>query len=99
MSPQTSAEPKTDTRRSASGTNWPFSYTVRRLPISLRSWRAASYQGPQRAAARAWRRFGKGRHPAEQNLGDCFSYPLAEAVSESLPFKGEDLARTDIDAA
>ena len=51
------------------------------------------------AARRAWRRFGKGNHPAGLNLGDCFSYALAEAVREPLLFKGEDFARTDIEAA
>ena len=52
-----------------------------------------------RAARRAWRRFGKGNHPAGLNFGDCFSYALAEAVREPLLFKGEDFARTDIEAA
>lgn len=47
-------------------------------------------------ARAAWRRFGKGRHPAELNLGDCFAYALAEARGEPLLFKGEDFARTDV---
>ena len=51
------------------------------------------------AARRAWRRFGKGNHPAGLNFGDCFSYALAEAVREPLLFKGDDFARTDIEAA
>ena len=51
------------------------------------------------AARRAWRRFGKGNHPAELNFGDCFAYALAEATRESLLFKGEDFALTDIAAA
>ena len=51
------------------------------------------------AARRAWRRFGKGNHPAGLNFGDCFSYALAEAVREPLLFKGEDFARTDIEAS
>ena len=51
------------------------------------------------AACRAWRRFGKGNHPAELNFGDCFAYALAEATRESLLFKGEDFALTDIEAA
>ncbi len=51
------------------------------------------------AARRAWRRFGKGNHPAGLNFGDCFSYALAEALREPLLFKGEDFARTDIEAA
>ena len=49
-----------------------------------------------RAARRAWRRFGKGNHPAKLNFGDCFSYALAATTDEALLFKGEDFARTDI---
>lgn len=47
-------------------------------------------------ARRAWRQFGKGRHPAGINFGDCFSYALAVSRDEPLLFKGEDFARTDI---
>lgn len=47
----------------------------------------------------AWRRYGKGRHPAGLNLGDCFSYALAKARNEPLLFKGDDFARTDVKAA
>ncbi len=49
-------------------------------------------------AVAAWRRFGKGRHPAALNLGDCFAYALASVLGESLLFKGEDFAATDIGA-
>ena len=51
------------------------------------------------AARRAWRRFGKGNHPAALNFGDCFAYALADMAGEPLLFKGEDFARTDIAAA
>ena len=51
------------------------------------------------AARRAWRRFGKGNHPAALNFGDCFAYALAETTGEPLLFKGLDFARTDIEAA
>jgi ribonuclease VapC len=44
----------------------------------------------------AWKQFGKGRHPAALNFGDCFSYALAKHRGESLLFKGEDFSRTDI---
>ena len=50
-------------------------------------------------AREAWRRFGKDNHPVGLNFGDCFAYALAEATREPLLFKGEDFARTDIDAA
>jgi ribonuclease VapC len=50
-------------------------------------------------ARRAWRRFGKGRHPAGLNYGDCFSYALAKLTDEPLLFKGNDFSQTDIQAA
>ena len=52
-----------------------------------------------KAARVAWRRFGKGNHPARLNLGDCFAYALAKTVGEPLLFKGDDFSRTDIEAA
>ncbi|MEY9404495.1 ribonuclease VapC [Bradyrhizobium diazoefficiens] len=50
-------------------------------------------------ARRAWRRYGKGRHPAKLNFGDCFSYALAALTGEPLLFKGSDFSQTDIKAA
>ncbi len=47
-------------------------------------------------ARRAWRRFGKGRHPAALNLGDCFSYALAASSGEPLLCVGDDFAKTDM---
>ena len=52
-----------------------------------------------RAAVAAWRRFGKGRHPAALNLGDCFSYALARVTGEPLLYKGNDFSQTDVPAA
>ncbi len=52
-----------------------------------------------RRARDAHRRFGKGRHPARLNLGDCFAYALAQERNEPLLFKGEDFAQTDVKAA
>ena len=51
------------------------------------------------AARRAWRRFGKGNHPAGLNFGDCFAYALAEATREPLLFKGGDFDLTDVEVA
>ena len=51
------------------------------------------------AAREAWRRFGKGNHPAGLNFGDCFAYALAETSGEPLLFKGEDFALTDVEDA
>ena|SRR5689334_1512563 len=50
-------------------------------------------------AVDAFRRFGRGRHPAALNIGDCFAYALAKATGETLLFKGGDFARTDVISA
>jgi ribonuclease VapC len=50
-------------------------------------------------AREAFRRFGKGRHPAALNFGDCMSYALAKERREPLLFKGRDFSRTDIQVA
>jgi len=50
-------------------------------------------------AREAFVRFGKGRHPAALNFGDCFSYALARQISEPLLYKGRDFSLTDITAA
>lgn len=47
----------------------------------------------------AFRRYGKGRHPAALNFGDCFSYALAMALGEPLLFVGEDFGQTDVEVA
>ncbi len=52
-----------------------------------------------RLARDAFRRFGKGRHPAGLNFGDCFAYALAVERGESLLFKGDDFAQTDVKRA
>lgn len=53
-------------------------------------------QNQAEAARSAWRRFGKGRHPAALNYGDCFAYALASLRRLPLLFCGNDFARTDI---
>lgn len=52
-----------------------------------------------RSVRDAFLRFGKGRHPAALNFGDCFSYALAKERDEPLLFVGDDFARTDVRAA
>jgi len=49
-------------------------------------------------AREAWRIYGKGRHPAGLNIGDCCSYALAKYSGEPLLFKGEDFSKTDVPA-
>lgn len=51
------------------------------------------------AALDALNRFGKGRHPAKLNMGDCFAYGCAKANGLPLLFKGDDFVHTDIDRA
>ncbi len=60
---------------------------IERIPVDVRQ---------AEAAVEAFRRFGKGRHPARLNIGDCFAYALAKTTGEPLLFKGADFARTDI---
>ncbi len=47
-------------------------------------------------ARQAYLDFGKGRHPAHLNYGDCFAYALARSTGEPLLFKGNDFSKTDI---
>jgi len=49
-------------------------------------------------AREAYRDFGKGRHRAGLNLGDCFAYALAKEKGEALLFKGDDFCHTDVEA-
>jgi ribonuclease VapC len=47
-------------------------------------------------AQQAFLRYGRSRHPARLNFGDCFSYALAKARGDTLLFKGEDFSKTDL---
>ena len=57
------------------------------VPFGEREWRAA---------VEAFLRFGRGRHKAALNFGDCFAYAAADAANDSLLFVGDDFALTDI---
>ena len=50
-------------------------------------------------ATQAYAEFGKGRHPAALNMGDCFAYACAKANRAALLFKGDDFGKTDIRVA
>ena len=52
--------------------------------------------GQGKIARDAFSRFGKGRHPAALNFGDCFAYALARTLAQPLLFKGDDFAKTDL---
>jgi ribonuclease VapC len=52
-----------------------------------------------RQAVAAYRRFGKGRHKARLNMGDCFAYACAKAYRQPLLYKGHDFRQTDVRSA
>ena len=59
-----------------------------------------SFDVQQATLARiAWRAYGKGRHPAKLNFGDCCSYATAKHLKQPLLFKGNDFSQTDIEIA
>ena len=47
----------------------------------------------------AFTRFGKGRHPARLNFGDCMAYAIASVAGAPLLYVGDDFSKTDIEAA
>ncbi len=51
------------------------------------------------AARNAWRYFGRHKHSARLDFGDCFAYALAKTSGEALLYTGEDFARTDVEPA
>ena len=54
--------------------------------------------GQAEIAMAAWRRFGRGRHKAALDIGDCISYALAITLNQRLLFKGDDFTHTDVAA-
>jgi ribonuclease VapC len=72
-----------------------YDYLLKALGIEL-----ATATTEQAAMAReAYRRFGKGNHPARLNLGDCFAYALSRLTAEPLLFKGDNFTLTDVQRA
>lgn len=70
------------------------------LFLSRANFQIMSADGEQTELARsAWRKYGKGRHRASLNFGDCFAYALAKYSNEPLLAKGNDFAFTDIEMA
>lgn len=65
---------------------------LRRLQVEVVPFTEEHY----REALAAFRRFGKGRHPAALNFGDCLSYALAKVSGLPLAYVGEDFAQTDL---
>jgi ribonuclease VapC len=65
---------------------------LRSLQIELTSFDEAQFE----VGLRAWRKLGKGRHPASLNLGDCFTYALAKVTGYPILCVGNDFARSDL---
>ena len=79
--------------RSRDAPAWePVEQIIRDLELEV----VAHTEALARVASEAFLRFGKGRHPARLNFGDCASYALAKSLNVPLLFKGTDFARTDI---
>lgn len=55
--------------------------------------------GQAEIALDSWRRYGKGRHPACLNIGNCAAYALARTLNDTLLFKGDDFSKTDVASA
>jgi len=65
---------------------------VRELNVTVVSFGEAEW----RVAVEAFQRFGRGRHPAALNFGDCLAYASAAVAKDTLLFVGDDFAKTDI---
>lgn len=74
----------------------PSDFTAWREELNVSVWNEPTDDGPVLSAF--WH-FGKGRHPARLNLGDCFAYALAKELDAPLLYKGDDFAKTDIRSA
>ena len=69
-----------------------FDALLRRAGIHIE---AVTFEQAQ-IARQAYRDFGRGRHPAGLNFGDCLAYALAKVLDEPLLFKGDDFGHTDV---
>lgn len=72
-----------------------FDFTVKTLNVAI----VEVDDRLAESAIEAFLRYGKGRHPAKLNFGDCFSYALANCLNAPLLFKGNDFSQTDIRSA
>lgn len=72
-----------------------FEALVRKAGIVV----AAVTEEQAHVAQQAYSDYGKGRHPARLNLGDCFAYALSKVTGEPLLFKGGDFRKTDVKPA
>lgn len=70
-----------------------FDLLLHKAQIEIVAFSAAQLE----MARHAFRTYGKGRHPAGLNFGDCFAYALSKTSGEPLLFKGNDFAQTDVE--
>jgi ribonuclease VapC len=86
-----------EARMVLAGRNFPNAATIIKQLAELPNVTAVDFsQRHYYAAEKAFDRFGKGRHPASLNMGDCFSYAVAAVAKAPLLFKGRDFGRTDL---
>lgn len=86
-----------EARMVLTGRNFPNAATIIKQLADLPNVTAVDFgERHYFAAEKAFDRFGKGRHPASLNMGDCFSYAVAAVAKAPLLFKGRDFGQTDL---
>lgn len=86
-----------EARMVLSGRNFPNAAAIIKQLVDLPNVTAVALgERHYYAAEHAFDRFGKGRHPASLNMGDCFSYAVAAIAKVPLLFKGRDFGKTDL---
>lgn len=86
-----------ETRMVLTGKNFPSAAAVIAQLVALPNVTAVAFgERHYHAAELAFERFGKGRHPAGLNMGDCFSYAVSAVAKAPLLFKGRDFSQTDL---
>lgn len=86
-----------EARMVLAGRGFPNAAEIIRQLIDLPNLSAIAFgQSHYDAAEQAFDQFGKGRHPAGLNYGDCFSYAVSKVSGAPLLFKGSDFSRTDL---
>lgn len=86
-----------ETRMVLAGRGFPNAAEIIRQLIDLPNLSATAFgRSHYDAAEKAFDQFGKGRHPAGLNFGDCFSYAVSKVSGAPLLFKGSDFSKTDL---
>ena len=81
--------------RTGTDARFPLSRALRQLGVAIIPFTEEHYE----EAVTAFLRYGKGRHPAGLNFGDCMSYAIARVSGQPLLYTGTDFSKTDIQAA